>query len=140
MSATTEINKRRRDADDGCPTKSAIHWTQATSYRTDFLLAAQRAFISWDSLFRPAAVIPPFFPAAVVRPVLPLAFCFAQRAWVAADNLALVAADILRLPLLDVNRAEVPPRIEASRLSRVFICRRIDTASSKALRDKSIHA
>jgi hypothetical protein len=69
---------------------------------------------------------------------LPFAFCFAQRALAAADNFARVAADILRLPLLDVNRVEVPPRIEASRLSRVFICRRIETASSKVLRDKSI--
>jgi hypothetical protein len=83
-------------------------------------------------------VIPPFFPAAVVRPVLPLAFCFAQRALAAADNLARVAADILRLPLLDVTRVEVPPRIEASRLSRVFNRRRIETASCKALRDISM--
>jgi hypothetical protein len=106
--------------------------------RTAYLLAAQRAFISWDSLFRPAAVIPPFFPAAVLPPVLPLAFCCAQRARAAADNFARVAADILRLPLLDVNRVEMPPRIEASRFSRVFICRRIETASSKALRDISM--
>ena len=105
-----------------------------------FLLAAHRAFISCESLLLPAAVIPPFFTAAVVRPVLPLAFCFAQRARAAADNLARVAADILRLPLLAVNPVEMPPRIEASRLSRVFICRRIETASSKVLRDKSIHA
>jgi hypothetical protein len=58
-------------------------------------------FHQWESLFRPAAVIPPFFPAVGVRPVLPLAFCFAQRVRAAADNLARVAADILRLPLLD---------------------------------------
>jgi len=107
---------------------------------TVFRFTAQRAFISSDSRFLPAVVIPPFFTAAVVRPVLPPAFCFAQRARAAADNLARVAADILRLPLLAVNPVEMPPRIEASRLSRVFICRRIETASSKVLRDKSIHA
>jgi len=82
-------------------------------------------------------VIPPFFPAAVLRPVLPLAFCFAQRALATADNLARVAADILRLPLWDVNGVEVPPRIDASRLFKASICRRIETASSKASRDIS---
>jgi hypothetical protein len=83
-------------------------------------------------------VIPPLFPAEVRRPILPLAFCFAQRARAAADNLARVAADVLRLPLLDVNRVAVPPRIEASRLSKASICRRIETASSKAFRDSSM--
>jgi len=83
-------------------------------------------------------VIPPFFLRVVIRPVLPPAFCAAQRALAAADNLARVAADILRLPLLDVNRVDVPPRIEASRLSKASICRWIETASSKALRDISM--
>jgi hypothetical protein len=125
---------RRRLSDKICDPLDGGYFLPA------FFRAAHRAFISSESLFRPAAVIPPLFPAAVLRPVLPLAFCFAQRARAAADNLARVAADIPRLPLLDVNRVEVPPRIETSRLSRVFICRRIKTASSKALRDKSIHA
>jgi hypothetical protein len=105
--------------------------------RAPFLLAAQRAFISWESLFRPAAVIPSFFLRVVVRPVLLLAFWFAQRARAAADNLARVAADILRLPLWDVNRVEVPPRIDASCLFKASICRRTETASCKALRDIS---
>jgi hypothetical protein len=105
-----------------------------------FFRAAHRAFINWESLFRPAGVIPPFFPAAVVRPVLPLAFWFAQRARAAADNLARVAADILRLPVLGVNRVEVPPRIDASRLSKASIRRRIETASSKVLRDSSMRS
>jgi len=83
-------------------------------------------------------VIPPFFLAAVLPPVLLLAIRLAQRARAAADNLARVAADILRLPLSDVNRVEVPPRIEASRFSKASICRRIETASSKALRDSSM--
>ena len=56
----------------------------------------------------------------------------------AADNLARVAADILRLPLLDVNGVEVPARIDARRLSRVFICRRTEIASCKVLRDSSM--
>src|ERR1700726_5256208 len=95
------------------------------------LLAAHRAFISWESLFRPAAVSPPFFLAVVARPVFPPAFCLAQRARAAAANLARVAAEILRRPLVDVERAGALPRIEARRLSGVSICRRIETASSK---------
>jgi hypothetical protein len=104
---------------------------------TVFRFTAQRAFISSDSRFLPAVVNPSFFPAAVLRPVLSLAFCFAQRAWAAADNLARVAADILPLPLWDVNRVEVPPRIDASCLFKASICRRTETASCKALRDIS---
>ena len=61
-----------------------------------FLLAAQRAFISWDRRFRPAGVRPLFFcPDIVVGvPALP-AFTLAQRARAAAASLARVAADIL---------------------------------------------
>jgi hypothetical protein len=55
-----------------------------------FLLAAHRAFISWESLFRPASVSPPFFRAASLTPVR---FSFAHRAFAAAESFALVAAD-----------------------------------------------
>jgi hypothetical protein len=56
-----------------------------------FLLAAQRALIIWESLLRPAGVIPPFLFAGVILP-----FLFAQRALAAAAIFARVAADILR--------------------------------------------
>lgn len=61
------------------------------------LLAAHRAFISWESLFLPAAVSPPFFFAVFVAVVLP--FLFAHRALAAAAIFARVAAEILRFPL-----------------------------------------
>jgi hypothetical protein len=51
-------------------------------YAFAFLLAAQRAFMSCESLFLPAAVIPPFLFAVEVRPILP--FCRAHRALIAA--------------------------------------------------------
>lgn len=61
-----------------------------------FLLAAQRAFISWDRRFRPAGVRPPFFcPRTVVAVPALSAFTLAQRARAAAAILARVAADIL---------------------------------------------
>jgi hypothetical protein len=100
-----------------------------------FLLAAQRAFISWESLFRPAAVMPPFFLARVV--FLP-ALIFAQRALAAAASFARVAADIRRRPPLAGTLAGAPLRIEERRLSKASICRRIETASSKALTDISM--
>jgi len=100
-----------------------------------FLRAAQRAFMSWESLFRPAAVIPVFFLLVVIRPVFLPAFCLAQRALAAAANFARVAPDILRLPVWAVERCEALPRTEARRRSRVSICRRIETASSSDLRD-----
>ena len=55
---------------------------QLTGYfAPDFLLAAQRAFISSDSLLRPAGVSAPFFLAGV--PFLPDAFLLAaQRAFI----------------------------------------------------------
>jgi hypothetical protein len=100
-----------------------------------FLLAAQRAFISWESLFRPAAVMPPFFLARVV--FLP-ALIFAQRALAAAASFARVAADIRRRPPLAGTLAGAPLKIEERRLSKASICRRIETASSKALTDISM--
>ena len=98
------------------------------------LLAAHRAFISWESLFRPAGVSPPFFRAASLTPVR---FRFAHRAFAAAESFALVVADIPRRSLRG-NKLEAIPRIEERRLSRVSICRRMETASSNSLRDMSI--
>jgi hypothetical protein len=61
-----------------------------------FLMAAQRAFISWDRRFRPAGVRPLFFcPGTVVGVLALAAFTRAQRARAAAAILARVAADIL---------------------------------------------
>src|SRR5438093_10362545 len=100
-----------------------------------FFLAAQRAFINWESRFRPAGVIPPFFLAGAV---LVPAFSFAQRALAAAASLARVAADIRRRPPRVAGLAGGPPRIEERRFSRVSICRRIETASCKASTDISI--
>jgi hypothetical protein len=109
-----------------------------SDYLAAFLLAAHRAFMSWESLLRPAAVSPPFLLNPAFPPALLPPFCLAQRALAAADNLARVAAEIVRRPPADDARAEVLPRIEARRLSRVSICRRIATASSNDLRDKSM--
>ena len=69
--------------------------------------------------------------------------CLAQRALAAAANLARVAADILLLPALPLVAAagarEVElPTSELRRLSRLSICRRIETACSKFLRDRSM--
>ena len=51
-----------------------------------FLLAAQRAFISWESRFRPAGVSPPFFGAGAV--FVPPAFLrAAQRALISSESL-----------------------------------------------------
>jgi hypothetical protein len=101
-----------------------------------FLLAAHRAFINWESRFRPAGVIPPFFTAGVafVR-----AFILAQRALAAAASLARVAAGIgWRRPLAVAELAREPARIEERRFCRVSICRRIETASCRASTDISI--
>jgi hypothetical protein len=59
-----------------------------------FSLAAQRAFMSWKSLFIPAAVTPPFFFTVFVAVVLP--FLCAHRAVAAAAIFARVAGDIRR--------------------------------------------
>ena len=98
-------------------------------------LAAQRAFISWESLFRPAAVIPPFRLGEVV--FIP-AFCLAQRAFAAAASLARVAADMRRRPPRVEGAGEEPPRIDERRFSKASICRRIEMASCKALVDVSM--
>jgi len=100
-----------------------------------FRLAAQRAFINWESLLRPAAVIPPFLFGAVV--FIP-AFCLAQRAFAAAASLARVAADMRRRPPRVEGPGEEPPRIDERRFSKASICRRIEMASCKALVDVSI--
>ena len=115
------------------------------SYLTYLLfarLAAQRAFISCDNLLRPAAVSPPFFglDAALPAPLLPLRL--AHRALAAADNLARVLADIARRPLRragELDAAGAPPKSAAIRFSRTSICRRIETACSKDLRDRFIY-
>jgi hypothetical protein len=103
------------------------------------LLAAQRAFINCESLFRPAAEMPPFFRPVLLRPAGLLPRRFAQRARAAADNLARVAADILRRPPPPaVERDGVPPSSEFKRFCKFSISRRIETASSNDLKDKSI--
>ena len=49
------------------------------------LLAAQRAFISWESLLRPAGVSPPFFAAGAA--FVPAAFLLvAQRAFINSES------------------------------------------------------
>jgi hypothetical protein len=102
-----------------------------------FRLAAQRAFINWESRFRPAGVIPPFFTAGVA---LVPAFILAQRALAAVASLARVAAGIgWRPPLAVAEVAREPARIEERRFCRVSICRRIETASCRASTDISIH-
>ena len=98
-------------------------------------LAAHRAFISWESLFRPSGVSPPLFRAALLTPVR---FRFAHGAFAAAESFAFVAADIFFPPLLNAERDKAVPRSEARRFSRVPICRRIESASSNDLRDVSI--
>src|SRR5204862_6829217 len=99
---------------------------------------AARAFINCDKRLRPAAVIPPRL-RRVVRPALPPPRCRAQRARAAVESLARVAADILRLPrrpVLAVVRAAEPPIRLLKRRSKLSIWRRIETASSRFLRDK----
>jgi len=59
-----------------------------------FLLAAQRAFISWESLLRPAAVSWPFFLAdALAGATAGVPRVLAQRARAAAESFALVAGE-----------------------------------------------
>ena len=101
-----------------------------------FLLAAHRAFISWESLLRPAAVIPP--PFLLVDAVAALPFFFAHRALIAAAILARLSADILRLPLRVEVVEGAAARREPRRFSSVAICRRMPTASSSDLSDISI--
>src|SRR5213593_4728115 len=101
--------------------------------------AAQRAFISCESLRRPAAVIPPlrFFP--VFEP--PRLFIRAQRALAAAAIFARAAADIRRLGPRRLAAIAPPPALPTkplNRLSNASIWRRIDKACSKFRVDKSI--
>ena len=62
----------------------------AAYFEPAFLLAAQRAFISWESFLRPAGVSWPFFLAGAATPVPRL---LAQRARAAAASFALVAGE-----------------------------------------------
>jgi hypothetical protein len=104
-------------------------------YRAAFLLAAQRAFISCDSLLRPAGVSPLLFrdDLDTVAEWLPL--LLAHLAFAAADNLARAAGDTFLLPLRVVKPGAVAPISDAKRLSKISICRRMPTACSSFCRD-----
>ncbi len=91
--------------------------------------------MSWESLFRPAGVSPPFFGVAALTPVR---FLFAHRAFAAAESFAFVADDILRRTLSVGRLGTNLSKIEARRFSRVPICRRTESASSNLLRDVSM--
>jgi hypothetical protein len=87
-----------------------------------FLRAAHLAFIASDNFRRPSGVKPPLFLdlLAVVAPRPP--FRLAQRALAAAESLARVAADIVRLrpPRRDGREREaLVPKIVAKRFSSV---------------------
>jgi len=56
----------------------------------------------------------------------------------AAESFALVAADILFLPVLNVERDKAVPRSEARRFFKAPSWRRIKSASSNDLRDMSM--
>lgn len=62
----------------------------------DFRLAAQRAFISSDSLFRPAGVSAPFFLVEVDLAARGPPFSLAQRALAAAESFARVDGEKYR--------------------------------------------
>ena len=64
--------------------------TAVAYFEPAFLLAAQRAFISWESFLRPAGVSCPFVLAGAAPPVPRL---FAQRARAAAASFALVVGE-----------------------------------------------
>ena len=74
--------------------------------RAVFLRAAQRAFINCESLFRPAAVSPPFFAegAAFVPPDFLLA---AQRAFISSESFLRPAA--VSAPFFLAGAGFVPP-------------------------------
>ena len=64
------------------------------AYLPDFLLAAQRAFISCESLLRPAAVSWPFLLVeALAGAAAGVPRVLAQRARAAAESFALVAGE-----------------------------------------------
>ena len=77
-------------------------------------LAAQRAFISWESLFRPAGEIPPFLAGVVFMP----AFCLAQRALVddSKKTFVFIAGGIgitpFRAILLDLDYNKKPLNVQ----------------------------
>jgi hypothetical protein len=98
-------------------------------------LAAHRAFINCESLFLPAAEIPPFFFAGAILP-----FRFAHRALIAAAIFARACGDILCGPASDAERDEAVPSSEVSRFSKVSTCRRIESASCKLVRDMSMRS
>ena len=64
--------------------------TAVAYFEPAFLLAAQRAFISWESFLRPAGVSCPFFLVGAAPPVPRL---LAQRARAAAASFALVVGE-----------------------------------------------
>ena len=66
--------------------------------------------MSWESLFLPAAEIPPVLFAVAV-----FAFLLTQRALMAAPILARAAADILRRPLRLGESGEELPKIDDRR-------------------------
>jgi hypothetical protein len=77
-----------------------------------FLRAAQRAFISCESLLRPAAVSPPFF--AEGADFVPVAFRLAaQRAFISSDSLRRPAA--VSAPFFLLGAGLVPPFALAQR-------------------------
>ena len=80
-------------------------------------------------------MIPPFFLA---EDVFRRDFILAQRALAAAASLARVAADIARRPPRVAEAAGAPLKIAERRFSKESICRRIETASSKASTDISM--
>ena len=118
-----------------CRTCRPVLPAGAYLWRDAFFLAAHRAFISWESLCRPAGVSPPFFRGAVLTLVR---FLSAHRAFAAAESFALVAADIPRRTLSVGRLGTELAKIEARRVFRVSIWRRIERASSNLLRDMSM--
>jgi hypothetical protein len=103
--------------------------------------AAHRAFIISESLFRPAAVSPPFRfgCAAVAIGVFPR-LRLAHRARCAAAILARAAGDMLRrrdrFREVDCGALGEVLKRAVRRASKLSICRRICTASSSDLRDR----
>jgi hypothetical protein len=86
--------------------------TAGTYFAPAFLLAAQRAFISSESLFRPAGVSAPFFRLEdfCLCPALLLA---AQRAFISWESFLLPAG--VSWPFLLAGAAPPVPRVLAQR-------------------------
>lgn len=133
---------------------SAATLPNAADYFAAFLRAAQRAFIISDSLFRPAAEIPPFLATVVFFAELPPAgggfpFALAQRARWASAILLRASGLMVRLPrpAVDAGAADVlvgdalgeaPLSKDVSLCSRLSISSRIRTASCNVLSDRFI--